>query len=103
MGQIKVPIYKRDIELPVAIHDVRDVSAFLLQLAIIDCEQSLFSESSQGSAGLERAKFPRGELERERERPHPSFPSADLVFFFFFGSHLSIPRSHDHPEGLLAV
>ena len=77
---------------------------FLLQLTIIDCEQSLISQSSQGSAGLERAKLPRGELERERERPHPSFPSADLVFFFFFFVRIArFPRSRDHPEGLLAV
>ena len=31
---------------------------------IIDCEQSLFGQSSLSSAGLERANWPRGELER---------------------------------------
>jgi len=30
----------------------------------LDCQQSLFSQSSLSSAGLERAKWPRGKLER---------------------------------------
>ena len=77
---------------------------FLLQLTIIDCEQSLFSQSSQGSAGLERANFLRGELERERG-PAPVSPRLTLffLFFFFFVCIARFPRSRDHPEGLLAV
>ena len=55
---------------------------------ILDCEQSLFSESSLSSAGLERAKWPRGKLERGGKKRDcilfcnllsrllPSFPSA---------------------------
>ena len=71
----------------------------LLQLAIFDCEQSLFSQSIQDSAGLERAKLLRGEL--ERERPHPSFPLGGLLFFV---RTARFPPSRDlHPEGLLAV
>ena len=31
---------------------------------LLDCEQSLFSQSSLSSAGQERAKWPRGKLER---------------------------------------
>ena len=54
---------------------------FLLQLTIIDCEQSLFSQSSQGSAGLDRANLLRGELERERgPAPVSSWPA---LFFSF--------------------
>ena len=56
---------------------------FLLQLTIIDCEQSLFSQSSQGSAGLERANLLRGELERERG---PAPVSSWLALFFSFTS-----------------
>ena len=74
----------------------------LLQLTITDCEQSLLFKSSQGSAGLERAKLPRGELERQREAP-PQFPLGWPCFFFFFVRIARFPRSHDHPEGLLAV
>ena len=75
---------------------------FLLQLTIIDCEQSLFSQSSQGSAGLERANFLRGELERERG-PAPVSPRLTLffLFVFFFVCIARFPRSRDHPEGLL--
>ena len=40
----------------------------------LDSEQSLFSQSSLSSAGLERAKWPRGKLERV---------SARLLVFFF--------------------
>ena len=76
----------------------RTSALYLLQLAIFDCEQSLFSQSSQGLAGLERAKLPRGEL--ERERPHSSFHSAGSVFFVRIAR---FSRSRDHPEGPLAV
>ena len=56
----------------------------LLQLATFDCEQSPFSQSSQGSARLDwRERNCQEENWRDRERPHPSFPSADLLFFFF--------------------
>ena len=56
----------------------------LLQLATFDCEQSPFSQSSQGSARLDwRERNCQEENWRDRERPHPSFSSADLVFFFF--------------------
>ena len=65
-----------------------------LQLTIIDCEQSLLSQSRQGSVGLERAKLPKGEL--ERERPRPSFHSAGL---FFFRSHRSISSLAQPPWG----
>ena len=37
---------------------------FLGASSILDCEQSLFSQSSLSSAGLERANWPRGKLER---------------------------------------
>ena len=53
----------------------------LLQFAIFDCKQSLFSQLSQGSAGLERAKLPRGELERRRG-PTPVSPWLALFFSF---------------------
>ena len=43
-----------------------------LFLFFVDCEQSLFSQSSLSSAGLERAKRPRGKLE------------LPLGFLFFF-------------------
>ena len=46
------------------------------------------------SAGLERANWPRGKLERGCLLP--SFPSAFARFAWF-------PRSRDHPEGLLTV
>ena len=46
---------------------------------LLDCEQSLFGQSSLSSAGLERANCAR-------------FPSS-----------LALPRSRDHPKGLLAV
>ena len=44
----------------------------------IDCEQSLFSQSSLSSVVLERAKWPRGKLERGASSPPSpnSFPSA---------------------------
>ena len=64
----------------------------------IDCEQSLFSQSSLSSAGLERANWPRGKLERGLL---PSFPSAFAPFALFPRSRF--PRSRDHPKGLLAV
>ena len=72
----------------------------------IDCEQSLFSQSSLSSAGLERANWPRGKLEKgERERLLsrllPSFPSAFARFARFPRSRF--PRSRDHRKGLLAV
>ena len=35
----------------------------IIFLFFVDCEQSLFSQSSLSSAGLERAKRPRGKLE----------------------------------------
>ena len=38
--------------------------AVCLTRTVLDCEQSLFSQSSLSSAGLERAKWPRGKLER---------------------------------------
>ena len=60
----------------------------------LDCEQSLFSQSSLSSAGLERANWPRGKLER-------GFPSAFARFARFPRSRF--PRSCDHPKGLLAV
>ena len=59
----------------------------------LDCEQSLFSQSSLSSAGLERANWPRGKLE--------SFPSAFARFARFPRSRFL--RSRDHPKGLLAV
>ena len=51
------------------------VTAFTL---LLHCEQSLFSQSSLSSAGLERAKWPRGKLERGASSPPSpnSFPSA---------------------------
>ena len=61
----------------------RTSALFLLQLTIIDCEQSLFSQSSQGSAGLERANLLRGELERERG---PAPVSSWLALLFSFTS-----------------
>ena len=48
------------------------------------CEQSLFSQSSLSSAGLERAKWP-------------------FFLFYFFARFARFPCSRDHPEGLLAV
>ena len=44
----------------------------IIFLFFVDCEQSLFSQSSLSSAGLERAKRPRGKLE------------LPLGFLFFF-------------------
>ena len=61
----------------------------LMGIEIVDCEQSLFSRSSLSSAGLERAKWPRGKLERGgKKRVPPSFPASSraspqlLVFYF---------------------
>ena len=83
VGQ-KLSIYKRDIELPVAIHDVQDVSAFLASARYFWLRAVPFSQSSQGSARLDwRERNCQEENWRDRERPHPSFSSADLVFFFF--------------------
>ena len=65
----------------------------LLQLATFDCEQSPFSQSSQGSA-----KLPRGELERQREAP-PQFPLGWPCVFFFFRSHRSISSLARPPWG----
>ena len=45
----------------------------IIFLFFVDCEQSLFSQSSLSSAGLERAKRPRGKLE---------LPLGFLFFFF---------------------
>ena len=45
------------------------------------CEQSLFSQSSLSSAGLERAKWPRGKLERRLSCLPPASPRL-LVFQF---------------------
>ena len=71
----------------------------LLQLATFDCEQSPFSQSSQGSARLDwRERNCQEENWTDRERPHPSFPSADLVFFFF-RSHRSISSLARPPWG----
>ena len=39
-------------------------NSLCLTRTVLDCEQSLFSQSSLSSAGLERAKWPRGKLER---------------------------------------
>ena len=64
----------------------------IIFLFFVDCEQSLFSQSSLSSAGLERAKRPRGKLE---------LPLGFL--FFFFARFARFPCSRDHPEGLLAV
>ena len=63
-----------------------------LFLFFVDCEQSLFSQSSLSSAGLERAKRPRGKLELPRR-----------LLVFFFARFARFPCSRDHPEGLLAV
>ena len=60
------------------------VNSRTYQLALVlDCEQSLFSQSSLSSAELERAKWLRGKLERGRKklsRLLPSFPLASLFF-----------------------
>ena len=98
VGQ-KLSIYKRDIELPVAIHDVQDVSAFLASVRYFWLQAVPFQpvESRLGRTGeSEIAKRRTG----EKERPHPSFPLAGLVFFFHIAR---FPRSRNHPEGLLAV
>ena len=50
----------------------------IIFLFFVDCEQSLFSQSSLSSAGLEGAKRPRGKLE------------LPLGFLFFFRSLRSI-------------
>ena len=83
VGQ-KLSIYKRDIELPVAIHDVQDVSAFLASARYFWLRAVPFQsvESRLGKTRLERAKLPRGELERQREAP-PQFPLGWTCFFFF--------------------
>ena len=70
----------------------------------LDCEQSLFSQSSLSSAGLERAnKLGRGGKKRGSPSkspppfpPPPHFPSTFARFARF-------PSSRDHPDGLLAV
>ena len=61
---------------------------------ILDCEQSLFSQSSLSSAGLERAKWPRGKLESGGKKrdcilfcsllspPPPQLPLGFLFFYF---------------------
>ena len=66
--------------------------------------------SSLSSAGLERAKWPRGKLERGEtgetlgETPFPPPPQLPLGFLFFtFARFARFPRSRDYPEGLLAV
>ena len=47
----------------------------------VDCEQSLFSQSSLSSAGLERANWPRGKLERGASSPaSPRLSLASLDF-----------------------
>ena len=51
----------------------------------LDCKQSLFSQSSLSSAGLERAKWPRGKLERGASSPRL------LVFYFLSISSLAWP------------
>ena len=51
----------------------------------VDCEQSLFSQSSLSSAGLERAKWPRGKL------------------FFTFARFTRFPRSRDHASWRTAL
>ena len=63
-----------------------------LFLFFVDCEQSLFSQSSLSSAGLERAKRPRGKLELLRR-----------LLVFFFARFARFPCSRDHSEGLIAV
>ena len=68
-----------------------------LSCALLDCEQSLFSQSSLSSAGLERVNWPRGKLSCLL----PSFPSAFARFARFPRSRF--PRSRDHPKELLAV
>ena len=80
VGQ-RLSIYKRDIELPVAIHDVRDVSAFLASAHYYRLRAVPFQsvESRLGRTGeSEFAKRRTG----ERERPRPSFLLAGLVFSF---------------------
>ena len=64
----------------------------IIFLFFVDCEQSLFSQSSLSAAGLERAKRPRGKLD---------LPSASC--FSFFARFARFPCSRDHPEGLIAV
>ena len=63
----------------------------------LDCEQSLFSQPSLSSAGLERAKWLRGKL--------ASFPASSpaSLWLLVFCHFARFPRSHDHPKGLLAV
>ena len=43
---------------------IREAKEGYLSHVTLDCEQSLFSQSSLSSAGLERAKWPIGKLER---------------------------------------
>ena len=99
VGQ-KLSIYKRDIELAVAIHDVQDVSAFFASARYFWLRAVPFQsvESRLGKTRLERAKLPRGELERQREAP-PQFPLGWPWFFFFFRSHRSISSLARPPWG----
>ena len=101
VGQ-KLSIYKRDIELPVAIHDVQDVSAFLASAHDYRLRAVPFIqvESRFGRTGeSEIAKRRTGETERG---PAPVSPRLTFCFFFFVRI-ARFSRSRDHPEGLLAV
>ena len=80
------------------------VNSRTYQLALVlDCEQSLFSQSSLSSAELERAKWLRGKLERGGKKLSRLLPSFPLASLFFFTRFAWFPCSCDHPEGLPAV
>ena len=94
VGQ-KLSIYKRDIELTVAIHDVQDVSTFLASASYFWLRAVPFQsvDSRLGRTGeSEIAKRRTG----EKERPDPSFPLAGLVFF---PPHRSISSLAQPPWG----
>ena len=73
---------------------------FLLQLTIIDCEQSLFSQSIESRLGRTEESEITQRRTGEREAP-VQFPLGWPCFLFVHIARFS--RSRDHPEGLLAV
>ena len=73
---------------------------FLLQLTIIDCEQSFFSQSIESRLGRTEESEITQRRTGEREAP-VQFPLGWPCFLFV---HIArSPRSRDHPQGPLAV